>query len=76
MPDFVAALVAAAIFCAGLIVLNALTRLAMQLQIAPSDLAENGFLQYGGALALAGSTWRRAQARPPGEIRHRHGLER
>lgn len=64
MPDFVAALVSAAIFCAGLILLNGLTRLAMQVQIAPADLAENGLLQYGVALALAGATWRRALRRP------------
>lgn len=63
MPDFVAALVAAAIFCAGLILLNGLTRMAMQWQIAPADLAENGLLQYGAALALAGAAWRRAVRR-------------
>ncbi|KQO52159.1 hypothetical protein ACYQR9_13175 [Methylobacterium sp. CM6241] len=69
MPDFVAALITAAVFCAGLILLNALTRWAIQTQIAPADLAENGMLQYGLALALAGFTWRRAlvaQAVPNG----------
>lgn len=65
MPDFVAALVAAAIFCGGLILLNGLTRMIMPLSIAPADLAENGLLQYGAALALAGATWRRALGRPP-----------
>lgn len=64
MPDFIAALVAAAIFCAGLILLNGLTRLALQMHVAPADLAENGLLQYGLAAALAGSTWRRSLRRP------------
>ena len=65
MPDFVAAMITAAAFCAGLILLNALTHWALQAQIAPTDLAENGLLQYGLALVLAGLTWRRslAQAR-------------
>lgn len=65
MPDFVAALITAAVFCAGLILLNALTHWAIQAQIAPADLAENGMLQYGLALALAGFTWRRALAARP-----------
>ena len=64
MPDFVAALITAAAFCAGLILLNVLTRWALQAQIAPADLAENGLLQYGLAIALAGFTWRRALATP------------
>ncbi|WP_018044403.1 hypothetical protein [Methylobacterium sp. 88A] len=74
MPDFVAALITAAAFCAGLILLNVLTRWAIQAQIAPADLAENGLLQYGLAIALAGLTWRRALATPPvpgGRIRPR-----
>lgn len=74
MPDFVAALITAAAFCAGLILLNVLTRWAIQVQIAPADLAENGLLQYGLAIALAGFTWRRALATPPvpgGRIRPR-----
>ncbi|CAA2139662.1 MULTISPECIES: hypothetical protein [Methylobacterium] len=74
MPDFVAALITAAAFCAGLILLNVLTRWAIQAQIAPADLAENGLLQYGLALALAGCTWRRALATPPvpgGRVRPR-----
>lgn len=74
MPDFVAALITAAAFCAGLILLNVLTRWAIQAQIAPADLAENGLLQYGLAIALAGFTWRRALATPPvpgGRVRTR-----
>ncbi|NEU12216.1 hypothetical protein G3T14_08730 [Methylobacterium sp. BTF04] len=63
MPDFVAALVTAAIFCAGLIALNGLTRLAIAWHVAPSDLGENGLLQYGLAVALAGVAWRRALRR-------------
>ncbi|GEP05083.1 hypothetical protein [Methylobacterium oxalidis] len=60
MPDFVAALAAAAVFCLSLIVLNALTRLALLWQVAPHDLAENGFLQLGGAVILARAAYRRA----------------
>ncbi|ABY31836.1 hypothetical protein [Methylorubrum extorquens] len=60
MPDFVAASLASAVFCLAIIALNALTRLALQAPFAPDGLAENGFLQYGGALALAGTTYRRA----------------
>ncbi|MCC0808224.1 hypothetical protein FPV16_18750 [Methylobacterium sp. W2] len=74
MPDFVAALITAAAFCAGLILLNVLTRWAIQAQIAPADLAENGLLQYGLAIALAGFIWRRALATPPvpgGRVRTR-----
>ncbi|MDR7036732.1 MULTISPECIES: hypothetical protein [Methylobacterium] len=59
MPDFVAALTAATVFCLGLIALNALTRLALHWQMAPHDLAENGFLQLGGALLLARAAYRR-----------------
>ena len=64
MPDFVAASLASAVFC---LALNALTRLALQAPFAPDGLAENGFLQYGGALALAGTTYRRA-TRLPGKF--------
>ncbi|MCJ2131738.1 hypothetical protein [Methylobacterium sp. E-045] len=74
MPDFVAALITAAAFCAGLILLNALTRWGIQAHMAPADLAENGLLQYGLAIALAGFTWRRALATPPvpdGKVRTR-----
>lgn len=60
MPDFVAALLAATAFCIALLVLNALTRLLIQVHLAPHDLAENGFLQFGGALALARVAYRRA----------------
>ncbi len=67
MPDFVAAALASAVFCLAVIALNALTRLALQTHLAPDGLAENGFLQYGGALALAGSTYRRA-TRVPGRL--------
>ncbi|GJE19172.1 hypothetical protein [Methylobacterium marchantiae] len=63
MPDFVAALITAAAFCAAVIVTNALTRWALQLHIAPADLAENGLLQYGVALAFASSAWKRALGR-------------
>ncbi|GJD94647.1 hypothetical protein [Methylobacterium iners] len=64
MPDFIAALLTAATFCIGLMALNALTRLGIQWQITPSDLAEGGMVQYAGALALAGMTWRRSLRRP------------
>ncbi|WP_336488566.1 hypothetical protein [Methylobacterium nigriterrae] len=63
MPDFVAALAAAAAFCAGLIALNAVTRLALHWQLGPADLGENGFLQIGGALILARATYRRGGGR-------------
>lgn len=76
MPDFVAALVATATFCASLILLNGLTRMAMQLPIAPTDLAENGLLQYGAALALAWATWRRAVRRPELRVPSVHGAVR
>jgi hypothetical protein len=59
MPDFLATLLAALVFCLGLIALNALTRLALQWQVAPMDLAENGMLQYGLAVAAAATVWRR-----------------
>lgn len=64
MPDFVAASLASAVFCLAIIALNAVTRLALQTPLAPDGLAENGFLQYGGALALAGTTYRRASRLP------------
>jgi hypothetical protein len=63
MPDFVAALAAAAAFCVGLIALNAMTRLILHWPGAPPDLAENGFLQIGGALVLARLAYRRAPGR-------------
>ena len=63
MPDFVAALFAAAAFCLVLVALNALTRLLIHWHLAPYDLAENGFLQVGGALALARVAYRRAPIR-------------
>ena len=59
MPDFLATLLAVLVFCLGLIALNALTRLALQWQVAPMDLAENGMLQYGLAVAAAATVWRR-----------------
>lgn len=64
MPDFIAALAAAALFCGAMPVLNGLTRLVLHLHWAPADLGENGFLQYGLALALAGLLWRRTTRRP------------
>ena len=63
MPDFVAALLAAAAFCLVLVVLNALTRLLIHWHLAPYDLAENGLLQVGGAVALARVAYRRAPIR-------------
>lgn len=63
MSDFVAALLAAAAFCAASIALNALTRLAIDWHFAPNQLAENGFLQFGGALVLAHLAYRRAPGR-------------
>ncbi len=59
MPDFLATLLAALVFCLGLIALNALTRVALQWHVAPMDLAENGMLQYGLAVAAAATVWRR-----------------
>ena len=70
MPDFVAALLASAVFCLAVIALNALTRLALQAHLAPDGLMEGGLLQYGGAVVLAGTAYRRAlraQARLAGE---------
>ncbi len=67
MPDFVAAALASAVFCLAVIALNALTRLALQAHLAPDGLAENGLLQYGGALALASTTYRRG-TRVPGRL--------
>ncbi|WP_163579812.1 hypothetical protein, partial [Klebsiella pneumoniae] len=63
MPDFVAALFAAAAFCMGVIAFNALTRAVVQMQIAPSDLGENGLAQFGGALLLARVAYRYPRAR-------------
>jgi len=63
MPDFVAALLAAAAFCLVLMALNALTRGLVHWHLAPSDLAENGFLQLGGAVVLASVAYRRAPVR-------------
>lgn len=63
MPDFVATLLSAAAFCLALVALNALTRLLVQWQLAPTELAPNGFLQYGGALALAHVAYRRTPVR-------------
>lgn len=64
MRDFAAAL-AAAVFRAALILLNELTHLAIRVRVAPSGPAENGLPQYGAALALAGSAWRRTLRRRP-----------
>lgn len=63
MPDFVSALLAAAAFCIVLVALNALTRLLIYWHLAPHDLAENGLLQVGGALALARVAYRRTPVR-------------
>ena len=60
MSDFVATLLAALTFCVGLMLLNAVTRLALQWHVAPTDLAENGMLQYGLAMVAAGTAWRGA----------------
>ncbi|KQT50389.1 hypothetical protein ASG52_06090 [Methylobacterium sp. Leaf456] len=70
MPDFVAALFASALFCLALLALNALTRLAIQAHLAPDGLMEGGFVQYGGALVVAGAVYRRA-VRPPGGLADR-----
>lgn len=63
MPEFVASLLAAAVFCLTLLALNALTRILIQTHLAPSDLGESGFLQVGGALLLARAAYRRAPHR-------------
>ncbi|KQP31619.1 hypothetical protein ASF49_09200 [Methylobacterium sp. Leaf104] len=63
MPDFVALLAASALFCAALVALNGLTRLLLQMHGSIGDLSENGFAQYGLALALAALAWRRASRR-------------
>ncbi|GAB6842709.1 hypothetical protein HNR00_003220 [Methylorubrum rhodinum] len=60
MPDFIAALFASALFCLAFLALNALTRLALQAHLAPDGLMEGGFVQYGGALMVAGAAYRRA----------------
>ncbi|WP_443136629.1 hypothetical protein [Methylobacterium sp. Leaf399] len=62
LPNFVAVLISVLAFTLGVVVLNGLTRLAMAAGMAPADLAENGFLQYGGAL-LAAHAIRRLTAR-------------
>ncbi|MBD8909196.1 hypothetical protein [Methylorubrum zatmanii] len=67
MPDFVAAALASAVFCLAVIALNALTRLALQTHLAPDGLAENGLVQFGGAVMLAGTTYRRT-TRLPGHL--------
>lgn len=63
MPEFVATLIAAAAFCLALLALNALTRVLLQSHLAPPDLGESGFLQIGGALAVARVACRRAPQR-------------
>ena len=63
MPDFVAALLAAAAFCLVLAILNALTRGLIAWHLAPSELAENGLLQVGSAVALARVAYKRAPIR-------------
>ncbi|MDB5646281.1 hypothetical protein [Methylobacterium sp.] len=66
MPVFVAALVAATVFCTSVLVLNGLTLLALRLHLAPADMGENGLAQYGLALVAAGFLWRRAGRRNAG----------
>ena len=56
MPDFIAALTAAVVFCLGLSVLNQLTDLIVP--FAPFELDQNGLPQIGGALLLASFAWR------------------
>jgi hypothetical protein len=63
MPVFVISLAAATLFCLSVTLLNGMTRLVLRLHLAPLDLAENGFLQYGLALALAVALWRKAARR-------------
>lgn len=63
MSDFVAALAATALFCTGVLVFNALTRLALRMAWMPADLSENGFLQFGLALALSVALFRKASRR-------------
>ncbi|WP_375407820.1 hypothetical protein [uncultured Methylobacterium sp.] len=63
MPDFILILVAATVFCLAVVLLNALTGLAIGLKVAPADLSENGLLQYGLALVVAHLTWRFAARR-------------
>ncbi len=63
MPEFVATLIAAAAFCLTLLALNALTRVLLQAHLAPHDLGESGFLQIGGALAVARVAYRRTPQR-------------
>lgn len=65
MPEFVATLIAAAAFCLALLALNALTRVLLQAYLAPPDLGESGFLQIGGALAVARVAYRRSPQRRP-----------
>ena len=64
MPDFVATLVAATLFCTGLIVLNALTRVAQHAFALGID--ENGLPQLAGAALLAGWAWSRLRQNQAG----------
>lgn len=59
MPDSIAALLATAAFCAALLALDALTRLALHWGVLPGVVSEGGLLQYGGAAVLARSAYRR-----------------
>lgn len=65
MPDFVATLAAAILFCVVVLLLNALTRLTLGLHLAPADLAENGLAQFVPALMVSVLVWRRAVGRRP-----------
>lgn len=60
MPDFIAILGASTLFCATVIVMNGLTRLAIQFNCATGDLAENGLAQFGVAIAIAGLALQRS----------------
>ncbi|MGU3359225.1 hypothetical protein ACLBWX_02710 [Methylobacterium sp. M6A4_1b] len=63
MPDFVALLARSVLFCAALVALNGLTRLLVQMNGPIGDLSENGFGQFGLALAFAALVRRRASRR-------------
>ena len=63
MPEFTATLLATAAFCVTLLLLNAATRGLLQIHLGPQGLCEDGFVQYGCALAAARATYRRAPVR-------------
>lgn len=60
MNDFVALLLASAIFCAAFVALGLATRLVLHHGLGPAGLAEGSALQYALALAGGAVAYRRA----------------